>query len=193
MTPVTPEAEPLREALQDLQEALDNDEMFRRLRKYDRHSWANEVANLVDPAFRVLEARAASPDRPEPPGANLYITNCVHGVDLRFVPRCYLCNPVTPDRLAGGLDVERLARALFTTRPLLYPASWPNDDPYAIGPSPEEDARRIIAEYDRLSGLTEDPDAGPWKCSVCGGLGAHTVMGVEDIPDHTFRPPEPKP
>jgi hypothetical protein len=34
-----------------------------------------------------------------------------------------------------------------------------------------------------------DPDAGPWKCVVCGGLGAHTVIGADDIPDHTFRPP----
>ena len=37
---------------------------------------------------------------------------------------------------------------------------------------------------------TEDEQAGPWKCRVCGGLGTHTVMGHDDIPDHSFRPPE---
>ena len=26
-------------------------------------------------------------------GVNVFITTCVHGVDLRFVPRCYLCKP----------------------------------------------------------------------------------------------------
>lgn len=29
-----------------------------------------------------------------PPGANMYITNCIHGLDLRVHPRCYLCHPV---------------------------------------------------------------------------------------------------
>jgi hypothetical protein len=27
------------------------------------------------------------------PGVNLYNTTCVHGLDLRLVPRCYLCKP----------------------------------------------------------------------------------------------------
>ena len=31
---------------------------------------------------------------PPPPGVNFYITSCIHGTDLRFTPRCYLCRPV---------------------------------------------------------------------------------------------------
>ena len=34
---------------------------------------------------------------PEFPGVNLYITTCLHGVDLRFTPRCYLCKPWPDD------------------------------------------------------------------------------------------------
>ena len=30
-------------------------------------------------------------------GVNDFITNCRHGVDLRFVPRCYLCRPAESD------------------------------------------------------------------------------------------------
>ena len=34
-------------------------------------------------------------DQPQPaPGANLYITHCIHGLDLRLYPRCYLCRPL---------------------------------------------------------------------------------------------------
>jgi len=34
---------------------------------------------------------------PELPGVNMYITTCLHGVDLRFTPRCYLCKPWPED------------------------------------------------------------------------------------------------
>jgi len=34
---------------------------------------------------------------PELPGVNMYITTCLHGVDLRFTPRCYLCKPWPDD------------------------------------------------------------------------------------------------
>jgi len=34
---------------------------------------------------------------PELPGVNLYITTCLHGVDMRFTPRCYLCKPWPED------------------------------------------------------------------------------------------------
>jgi len=34
---------------------------------------------------------------PELPGVNLYITTCLHGVDMRFTPRCYLCKPWPDD------------------------------------------------------------------------------------------------
>jgi hypothetical protein len=50
-----------------------------------------------------------------------------------------------------GLDVERLARALFAVHPLMYPQSWPDDDPDDIGPDPTEDATAIAAEYARLA------------------------------------------
>ena len=53
-------------------------------------------------------------------GGNLYITTCVHGVDLRFTPRCYLCRPETegtllisePIKYRGTVDrnVAKLAR-----------------------------------------------------------------------------------
>lgn len=29
----------------------------------------------------------------EPLGANLYVTHCIHGLDLRIYPRCYMCKP----------------------------------------------------------------------------------------------------
>ena len=48
-------------------------------------------------------------DRPAPtPGVNLYITTCVHGVDLRFVPRCYLCRPEEPLAALAGHDYTDL-------------------------------------------------------------------------------------
>jgi hypothetical protein len=50
-----------------------------------------------------------------------------------------------------GLDVERLAAALWAAHPLQYPASWPGYDPNDIGPSHREDARAIAAEYARLA------------------------------------------
>jgi hypothetical protein len=50
-----------------------------------------------------------------------------------------------------GLDVDRLARALFAVHPLMYPQSWPDDDPDDIGPDPTEDATAIAAEYARLA------------------------------------------
>jgi hypothetical protein len=50
-----------------------------------------------------------------------------------------------------GLDVERLARALFAVHPLMYPQSWPDDDPDDIGSDPTEDATAIAAEYARLA------------------------------------------
>ena len=34
---------------------------------------------------------------PELPGVNMYVTTCIHGVDLRFTPRCYLCKPWPDD------------------------------------------------------------------------------------------------
>jgi hypothetical protein len=34
---------------------------------------------------------------PELPGVNFYITTCLHGVDLRLTPRCYLCKPWPDD------------------------------------------------------------------------------------------------
>jgi hypothetical protein len=37
-----------------------------------------------------------APDQAAPKpsgGANLYITTCIHGADLRFTPRCWLCRP----------------------------------------------------------------------------------------------------
>lgn len=41
-------------------------------------------------------------DRPSP-GANLFITHCQHGLDLRLNPRCYLCRPEPePCRMCGG-------------------------------------------------------------------------------------------
>jgi hypothetical protein len=55
--------------------------------------------------------------------------------------------PEPPHLAANTLDVQRLARALFTTRPMFYPAAWPNDDPDDIGPSPEDDAKAIAAAY----------------------------------------------
>lgn len=44
-------------------------------------------------------------------GVNDFITNCRHGVDLRFVPRCYLCRPDGPniDRL---LTVRRWVESI---------------------------------------------------------------------------------
>ena len=80
---------------------------------------------------------------PELPGVNMYITTCLHGVDLRFTPRCYLCKPwpddspvwkvTSPGHVHEGewcalcvehgasearapLDVERLARAMHGNR-----------------------------------------------------------------------------
>jgi hypothetical protein len=50
-----------------------------------------------------------------------------------------------------GLDVDRLARALFAVHPLMYPQSWPDDDPDDIGSDPTEDATAIAAEYARLA------------------------------------------
>ena len=78
---------------------------------------------------------------PELPGVNMYITTCLHGVDLRFTPRCYLCKPwpddspawkvTSPGHVHEGewcamcvehgrapLDAERLARAIEMLRGL---------------------------------------------------------------------------
>jgi hypothetical protein len=34
-------------------------------------------------------------DKPKPSGGvNLYFTHCIHGLDMRIYPRCYLCKPV---------------------------------------------------------------------------------------------------
>jgi hypothetical protein len=59
-------------------------------------------------------------------------------------------------RSEPALDVERLARALWKTRPMFYPAAWPNDDPHDIGPSPEEDAANIAREYAALAPERQD-------------------------------------
>lgn len=60
------------------------------------------------------------------------------------------------------LDVERLAKALYAVRPMLYPQSWPDDDPDEIGINPREEAALIAAEYERLGGkpivLVEDQE-----------------------------------
>ena len=53
-------------------------------------------------------------DKPAPtPGVNLYITTSIHGVDLRLVPRCYLCRPEQPAP-AAPLDREDLAMRVTT-------------------------------------------------------------------------------
>jgi hypothetical protein len=42
---------------------------------------------------------------PPPPGVNLYITTCIHGVDLR-VPRCYLCRPEEEGALLTSAPIK---------------------------------------------------------------------------------------
>lgn len=55
---------------------------------------------------RTTIGRAGCPthrDQPKPtPGVNIYITTCIHGLDLRIHPRCYLCRP-DPDALREAL------------------------------------------------------------------------------------------
>lgn len=50
------------------------------------------------------------------PPPNMYSTHCIHGLDLRIFPRCYLC---TPRRLewseAGGQFVPTDAPKQFVT------------------------------------------------------------------------------
>jgi hypothetical protein len=29
-------------------------------------------------------------------GAGIVITTCIHGLDLRIYPRCFMCRPLTP-------------------------------------------------------------------------------------------------
>lgn len=38
-------------------------------------------------------------DKPTPIGANMFITTCMHGVDLRFNPRCYICKPMSETQI----------------------------------------------------------------------------------------------
>jgi hypothetical protein len=49
------------------------------------------------PTCATTIGRAGCPThRDPPPVVNSYITTCIHGTDLRFTPRCYLCRPDEP-------------------------------------------------------------------------------------------------
>jgi len=36
-------------------------------------------------------------------GGDLHITTCIHGVDLRFTPRCYMCKPWIVGEVPGAV------------------------------------------------------------------------------------------
>ena len=62
---------------------------------------------------------------PPPPGVNLYITTCVHGVDLRFWPRCYLCHPEMESVLLESKPIR------YHVKGQLIPAN-PNSPSYRV-------------------------------------------------------------
>lgn len=65
-------------------------------------------------ACRTTAGRSGCPthrDRPSV-GANMFYTTCLHGVDLRFTPRCYLCKPEpTYGEIVRLRAIEHAARA----------------------------------------------------------------------------------
>ena len=75
---------------------------------------------------RTTIGRAGCPthrDKPSP-GVNFYITTCVHGLDLRVVPRCYLCEP---ELLAGVLSGTDYTDLLLLIAECLVVLAWKAD------------------------------------------------------------------
>ncbi len=108
-----------------------------------RASQSEWIPSEPDPQTPATEAGRRLLDDPHPLNHEdtddpLY---CIEAVDLRAAILAIEAEA------RASLDVDALARALWKTRPMFYPAAWPNDDPDDIGPSPEEDAAHIAREY----------------------------------------------
>lgn len=89
-------------------------------------------------------------------GVNDFITNCRHGVDLRFVPRCYLCRPDQP------VEVRRPSRPSPTHaigEPYRYTGKRTQPAPDVLRTVLREDRDRIKAEYQRVVALLDDAAA----------------------------------
>jgi len=106
---------------------------------------------------RTTIGRAGCPthrDKPSP-GVNFYITTCIHGLDLRLVPRCYLCKPI-------AIEAEARAAVLRELRDEVegMPDQW--------GPSDQDGYIRqsaVLAAIDRR--LNNDPTLLEEEGNIC--------------------------